>query len=253
MSSTAPSCRRSTSPRGHRPHERNRPRRSLARSRVRRRRRVLGQCRRPAATPKPATTCDPSASLPQRAACVRPADNDPFRSLPVPAVPRRARHRQGNQPVPHRQPDDSRDHRRRAVPRRLALVTLPSRQCPGGSRASPACRREARTQEFFTDVNGRYRDPNIWSNRLASTFGPAINLLGRLTTALVLLFGGYLLVQGQLTRGLLTAFVLYLGHFFPHTPGRWRFHTRFRPARPPLANPTGAIPLNPPDPTPHQP
>src|SRR6266851_3734522 len=50
----------------------------------------------------------------------------------------------------------------------------------GGIRAVHAFRREPRNQEIFEDVNGRYRDANIWSNRLASTFGPAINMLGRL-------------------------------------------------------------------------
>ena len=102
----------------------------------------------------------------------------------------------------------------RAVRRAIVLVIVHYVESLGGIRAVHAFRREPRNQEIFTDVNGRYRDANIWSNRLASTFGPAINLLGRLTTALVLLFGGYLLVQGQLTLGLLAAFVLYLRQFF---------------------------------------
>ncbi len=102
----------------------------------------------------------------------------------------------------------------RAVRRAIVLVIVHYVESLGGIRAVHAFRREPRNQEIFEDVNGRYRDANIWSNRLASTFGPAINLLGRLTTTLVLLFGGYLVVQGQLTLGVLTAFVLYLRQFF---------------------------------------
>ncbi|HVS48287.1 MAG TPA: ABC transporter ATP-binding protein [Candidatus Dormibacteraeota bacterium] len=102
----------------------------------------------------------------------------------------------------------------RAVRRAIVLVIVHYVESLGGIRAVHAFRREARNQEIFEDVNGRYRDANIWSNRLASTFGPAINLLGRLTTTAVLLFGGYLVVQGQMTLGVLAAFVLYLRQFF---------------------------------------
>src|SRR5213076_3060753 len=94
--------------------------------------------------------------------------------------------------------------------RAIVLVILHYPDSLGGIRAVQAFRREPRNQEIFENVNGRYRDANIWSNRLASTFGPGITLLGRLSTATVLLFGGYLLVKGQLTLGVLTAFVLYL-------------------------------------------
>src|SRR5258708_39977160 len=102
-------------------------------------------------------------------------------------------------------------------------------------RAVHAFRREPRNQEIFTDVNGRYRDANIWSNRLASTFGPAINLLGRLTTTLVLLFGGYLVGQGQLTLGALTAFVLYLRQVFEPMQDLSPFVNLFQAAGPAVA------------------
>ena len=98
----------------------------------------------------------------------------------------------------------------RAVRRAIVLVIVHYVESLGGIRAVHAFRREPRNQEIFEDVNGRYRDANIWSNRLASTLGPGITLLGRLTTASVLLFGGYLVVQGPLTLVVLTAFVLYL-------------------------------------------
>ncbi len=83
-----------------------------------------------------------------------------------------------------------------------------------GIRAVHAFRREPRNQEIFEDVNARYRDANTWSNQLASTFGPGVNLLGRLTTATVLIYGGYLVINHQLTLGVLTAFVLYVRQFF---------------------------------------
>ncbi len=89
----------------------------------------------------------------------------------------------------------------RAVRRAIVLVIVHYVESLGGIRAVHAFRREPRNQEIFVDVNGRYRDANIWSNRLVATFMPAINLLGRVTTAGVLLFGGYMVMQGQLTLG----------------------------------------------------
>jgi ATP-binding cassette subfamily B protein len=104
-----------------------------------------------------------------------------------------------------------------------------------------AFRREPRNQEIFEDVNGRYRDANIWSNRLASTFGPGIILLGRLTTMSVLVFGGFLVVQGQLTLGVLTAFVLYLRQFFEPMQDLSQFYNTFQAAGAALEKLAGVI------------
>ena len=118
----------------------------------------------------------------------------------------------------------------RAVRRAIVLVIVHYVESLGGIRAVQAFRREARNQEIFEDVNSRYRDANIWSNRLVSTFGPAINLLGRLTTTSVLLYGGYLFAQGELTLGVLTAFVLYLRQFFDPLQDLSQFYNVFQAA-----------------------
>src|SRR4029077_12789777 len=129
----------------------------------------------------------------------------------------------------------------RAVRRAIVLVIVHYVESLGGIRAVHAFRREARNQEIFEDVNARYRDANIWSNRLASTFGPAINLLGRLTTTAALLFGGYLVVQGQLTLGVLTAFVLYLRQFFEPMQDLSQFYNVFQAAGAALEKLAGVI------------
>jgi ABC-type multidrug transport system fused ATPase/permease subunit len=141
----------------------------------------------------------------------------------------------------------------RAVRRAIVLVIVQYVESLGGIRAVHAFRREARNQEIFEDVNGRYRDANIWSNRLASTFGPAINLLGRLTTASVLLFGGYLVVQGQLTLGVLAAFVLYLRQFFEPMQDLSQFYNVFQAAGAALEKLAGVIEESPTVPEPANP
>jgi ABC-type multidrug transport system fused ATPase/permease subunit len=129
----------------------------------------------------------------------------------------------------------------RAVRRAIVLVIVHFVESLGGIRAVHSFRREPRNQEIFEDVNGRYRDANIWSNRLVSTFGPAINLLGRLTTAAALLFGGYLVIQGQLTLGVLTAFVLYLRQFFDPMQDLSQFYNVFQAAGAALEKLAGLI------------
>ena len=129
----------------------------------------------------------------------------------------------------------------RAVRRAIVLVIVHYVESLGGIRAVHAFRREPRNQEIFEDVNGRYRDANIWSNRLASTFGPAINLLGRLTTAAVVLYGGVLVVQGRLTLGVLTAFVLYLRQFFDPMQDLSQFYNVFQAAGAALEKLAGVI------------
>ena len=141
----------------------------------------------------------------------------------------------------------------RAVRRAIVLVIVHYVESLGGIRAVHAFRREPRNQEIFEDVNGRYRDANIWSNRLAATFGPAINLLGRLTTTSALLFGGYLVVQGQLTLGVLTAFVLYLRQFFEPMQDLSQFYNVFQAAGAALEKLAGVIEESPTVPEPSTP
>jgi len=141
----------------------------------------------------------------------------------------------------------------RAVRKAIVLVIVHYVESLGGIRAVHAFRREPRNQLIFEDVNGRYRDANIWSNRLASTFGPGIALLGRLTTASVLLFGGYLVVQGQLTLGVLTAFVLYLRQFFEPMQDLSQFYNVFQAAGAALEKLAGVIEETPTVPEPASP
>jgi ATP-binding cassette subfamily B protein len=141
----------------------------------------------------------------------------------------------------------------RAVRRAVVLVIVHYVESLGGIRAVHAFRREPRNQEIFEDVNGRYRDANIWSNRLVSTYGPAINLLGRLTTAAVLLYGGYLVTQGQVTLGVLTAFVLYLRQFFDPMQDLSQFYNVFQAAGAALEKLAGVLEESPTVPEPSRP
>ena len=48
----------------------------------------------------------------------------------------------------------------------------------------------------------------MWSQRLAATYGPGVQFVGRATTALVLLYGSLRVLDHRMTVGVLAAFLL---------------------------------------------
>ena len=118
----------------------------------------------------------------------------------------------------------------RATREAIALVIVHFVESLGGIQAVHAFRREPRNQEIFEDLDGRYRDANIWSARLAATYGPGVQFAGRLTVAWVLLFGGSRVIDGRIGIGVLAAFVLYLRRFFEPMQELSQFYNLFQAA-----------------------
>jgi ABC-type multidrug transport system fused ATPase/permease subunit len=141
----------------------------------------------------------------------------------------------------------------RAVRQAVALVIVHYTESLSGIRAVHAYNREPRNQAIFEDVNGRYRDANAWSMRLGSTYGPAVQGLGRLTTLAILVFGGYLVTRHALTLGVLTAFVLYARQFFDPMQDLSQFYTLFQSAAAALEKLSGVLDERPGVPEPQRP
>jgi ATP-binding cassette subfamily B protein len=102
----------------------------------------------------------------------------------------------------------------RRVRERIGLVTATLAEDISGMRVVQSFTREPRNQTSFRGINDRYRDANYETVVLSGLYFPAIDLLSSLATAIVLGFGGYLLIHGQMTIGTLLAFTLYLSNFF---------------------------------------
>ena len=83
-----------------------------------------------------------------------------------------------------------------------------------GMRVIQAFVQEDATQERFDEVNSANRDANIAAMRLSFTFLPSVEFLGMLATAIVLGFGGLSVVRGELTLGVVVAFLAYVTRFF---------------------------------------
>ena len=75
-------------------------------------------------------------------------------------------------------------------------------------------RRERRSFDDFDAVNRGHRDANIDSIYYYAVFYPAIELIGALSTAMIIWFGGRWVLEGTLTLGSFLAFVLYAQRFY---------------------------------------
>lgn len=83
-----------------------------------------------------------------------------------------------------------------------------------GVREAQAFNRGEANQARFRASNAANRDANISATAVSSAFSPSIELLGSLANALVVGYGAYLVFQGELTVGLVAAFLLYVQQFF---------------------------------------
>jgi ATP-binding cassette subfamily B multidrug efflux pump len=83
-----------------------------------------------------------------------------------------------------------------------------------GIREAQAFNRIEANIERFRERNAQNRAANVQAVAITSAFAPTIDVLSTLSTAVVVGFGGYLVVTGTLTVGLLTAFLIYVQQFF---------------------------------------
>ena len=118
----------------------------------------------------------------------------------------------------------------RATREAIALVIVHFVESLGGIQAVQSFRRERRNQEIFDELDGRYRDANVWSARLAAVYGPGVQLAGRVSVAVVLLYGGMRVIDGAIALGVLASFVLYLRRFYEPMQELSQFYNLFQAA-----------------------
>jgi ATP-binding cassette, subfamily B, multidrug efflux pump len=75
-------------------------------------------------------------------------------------------------------------------------------------------RQEVNYQNFNLVVNRNNLDSNLRAVRVAAAFPAAVDFLGSLAAALVILIGGAAVLGEQISAGVLVAFVLYIDRFF---------------------------------------
>jgi ABC-type multidrug transport system fused ATPase/permease subunit len=123
----------------------------------------------------------------------------------------------------------------------VALVVIHFTESLGGIRAVQAFRREPRNDEIFRQVNDDYRLATQRSFQLISWYWPGILLIGNVTTAVLLLYGGVRVIDGGLEIGVLTAFLLYVRRFFEPMAEISQFYNSFQGAAAALEKLSGVL------------
>ena len=100
-----------------------------------------------------------------------------------------------------------------------------------GTRIVTAFNRQDRNIVSHRSVAGRYRDASDFTGHIAAIYGPATSVVGMVGMALLLLIGGRRVLAGELSIGVLTAFVLYLNAFFAPVQQLVQLYTNYQQAR----------------------
>lgn len=112
----------------------------------------------------------------------------------------------------------------------MSLVIVHFTESLRGIRAVHAFRREPRNDEIFRGLSERYRAAMSRSFQLLGIYWPGILLVGNLSTAAVLLYGGWRVIDGQMEVGVLLSFVLYLRRFYEPLAEVSQFYDSFQAA-----------------------
>ena len=97
---------------------------------------------------------------------------------------------------------------------RVAAVVGDLAEDISGMRVIQAFAQEDMSQERFDEVNRANREAHITAMSLSFVFLPSVEFLGMLATAIVLWFGGLSVARGELTLGVIVAFLSYVTRFF---------------------------------------
>jgi ATP-binding cassette, subfamily B, bacterial len=135
----------------------------------------------------------------------------------------------------------------------VAVVIVHFVETITGMRAVQAFRREPRNQEIFEQVNDDYRAANERAFRLVGVFMPGIKLIGNVTIVIVLVYGAKLAFDGDVTVGVLAAFLLYLRQFFEPMQEISQFYNTFQSASAALEKLSGVLEEEPSVPEPAKP
>jgi len=100
------------------------------------------------------------------------------------------------------------------VRRAIATVNAELQEGISGIRVTQSLSREKVNLEQFDNVNKENLKANLYATKLAAAMMPTTEILNAVATSLVVVFGGYQVLQGEMGVGVLLGFVLYIQRFF---------------------------------------
>ncbi len=100
------------------------------------------------------------------------------------------------------------------VRRAIATVNAQFQEGISGVRVTQSLSREGRSFKAFNNVNQAHLGANINAVRLQALMMPTVQILTGIAFSLVIVFGGYQVLAGEMGPGVLIAFLLYIQRFF---------------------------------------
>ena len=110
-----------------------------------------------------------------------------------------------------------------------------------GIRAVKAFRKEKANQSLYEQLSEDYRDLTVKVIQLFGYFGPGLLLIGNLTVATILLFGGTRVLAGEIGVGVLTAAIIYAKRFFDPMENLAMFYSSYQSANSSLEKISGVL------------
>ena len=102
----------------------------------------------------------------------------------------------------------------RVTREKVAAITAYLQETLSGIRVVRIFAQERRHEQRFSELNDENRDANMRTVNLNAAYFPGVELLSGLVTAGILLYGGLQAVEGDITIGVLVAFIAALNSFF---------------------------------------
>jgi len=100
------------------------------------------------------------------------------------------------------------------VQQNIAVVTSKLEENISGIREIQSFARERDVAEDFREANWENLQANLQATKIFGAFFPISTVITQLGRIIVLVYGGYLLIQQEITIGILVAFLAYLSKFF---------------------------------------
>ncbi|MEC8945933.1 MAG: ABC transporter ATP-binding protein [Chloroflexota bacterium] len=101
-----------------------------------------------------------------------------------------------------------------AVRSAISVVNGTLQENVSGVRVVQNMNREPENMKIFESINGSHLDANLKASRLSAGMFPSVEIIVGLSTALVVSFGGWLVIEGAMGVGTLVAFGLFVQRFF---------------------------------------
>lgn len=96
----------------------------------------------------------------------------------------------------------------------IAKVVVHFVESMGGMRAVQAFRRESRNESILAAEDSQYRAANTDALQGMASYTGLTRLIGNCTTAVILIVGGWRVIEGNIEIGVLAAYLLYLRRFY---------------------------------------